>query len=80
MRKYVITMTSINGRTMTWTTANSYFAKHLMQSFVANDKVADVRMKVVRGNEGQMRLGDRLKPTTTREQTNNKHNTMIITT
>ena len=52
MRKYVITMTSINGRTMTWTTANSYFAKHLMQSFIANDKVADVRMKVVRGNEG----------------------------
>ena len=53
MRKCVITVTCVNGQAMNRTTANQYFAQHLMKMFVKHDRVADVRMKIVRGKEGQ---------------------------
>ena len=51
MRKCVITVTCVNGQVMNRTTANQYFAQHLMKMFVKHDRVADVRMKIVRGKE-----------------------------
>lgn len=57
MREYVITATFVNGQVMNRTTANQYFAQHLMKMFVKHDKVADVRMKIVRGKEGADRAG-----------------------
>ena len=57
MREYVITVTFINGQVMSRTTANQYFAQHLMKMFVKHDGVADVRMKIVRGKEGQTEPG-----------------------
>ena len=52
MREYVITVTFVDGQVMNRTTANQYFAQHLMKMFVKHDKVADVRMKIVRSKEG----------------------------
>lgn len=52
MREYVITVTFANGQVMNRTTANQYFAQHLMKMFVKHNRVADVRMKIVRGKEG----------------------------
>ena len=52
MRKCVITVTCANGQVMNRTTANQYFAQHLMKMFVKLDRVADMRMKIVRGKEG----------------------------
>ena len=57
MRKCVITVTCVNGQAMNRTTANQYFAQHLMKMFVKHDRVADVRMKIARGKEGQTGLG-----------------------
>ena len=57
MREYVITVTFVNGQVMNRTTANQYFAQHLMKMFVKHDKVADVRMKIVRGKKGQTEPG-----------------------
>ena len=57
MRKCVITVTCVNGQAMNRTTANQYFAQHLMKMFVKHDRVADVRMKIVRGKEGQTESG-----------------------
>lgn len=51
MREYVITVTFVNGQVMNRTTANQYFAQHLMKMFVKHDRVADVRMKIVRGKK-----------------------------
>ena len=51
MREYVITVTFVNGQVMNRTTANQYFAQHLMKMFVKHDSVADVRMKIVRGKK-----------------------------
>ena len=51
MREYVITVTFVNGQVMNRTTANQYFAQHLMKMFVKLDRVADMRMKIVRGKE-----------------------------
>ena len=48
MREYVITVTFVDGQVMNRTTANQYFAQHLMKMFVKHDRVADVRMKIVR--------------------------------
>ena len=53
MKEYVITATFVNGQVMNRTTANQYFAQHLMKMFVKHDKVVDVRMKIVRGKERQ---------------------------
>ena len=50
--EYVITIAFVNGQVMNRTTANQYFAQHLMKMFVKHDRVADVRMKIVRGKEG----------------------------
>lgn len=57
MRKCVITVTCANGQVMNRTTANQYFAQHLMKMFVKHDRVADVQMKIVRGKEGQTESG-----------------------
>ena len=38
MRKCVITVTCVNGQVMNRTTANQYFAQHLMKMFVKHDK------------------------------------------
>ena len=57
MKKYVITVTFVNGQVMNHTTANQYFAQHLMKMFVKHDKIADVRMKIVRGKERQTESG-----------------------
>lgn len=57
MKEYVITITFVNGQEMNRTTTNQYFAQHLMKMFVKHDRVADVRMKIVRGKEGQTGLG-----------------------
>lgn len=57
MRKCVITVTCANGQVMNRTTANQYFAQHLMKMFVKLDRVADMRMKIVRGKEGQTEPG-----------------------
>lgn len=57
MRKCVITVTCVNGQAMNRTTANQYFAQHLMKMFVKHDGVADVRMKIVRGKAGQTEPG-----------------------
>lgn len=57
MRKCVITVTCVNGQVMNRTTANQYFAQHLMKMFVKHDKVADVWMKIVRDKEGQTEPG-----------------------
>ena len=51
MREYVITVTFTNGQVMNRTTANQYFAQHLMKMFVKHDRVVDVRMKIVRGKK-----------------------------
>ena len=51
MRKCVITVTFVNGQVMNRTTVNQYFAQHLMKMFVKHDRVADVRMKIVRGKK-----------------------------
>ena len=51
MKEYVITVIFVNGQVMNRTTANQYFAQHLMKMFVKHDRVADVRMKIVRGKE-----------------------------
>ena len=51
MREYVITVTFVDGQAMNRTTANQYFAQHLMKMFVKHDRVADVRMKIVRGKK-----------------------------
>ena len=51
MKEYVITATFVNGQVMNRTTANQYFAQHLMKMFVKHDKVTDVRMKIVRDKE-----------------------------
>ena len=51
MRGYVITVTFVNGQVMNHTTANQYFAQHLMKMFVKHDRVADVRMKIARGKK-----------------------------
>lgn len=51
MREYVITVIFVNGQVMNRTTVNQYFAQHLMKMFVKHDRVADVRMKIVRGKE-----------------------------
>lgn len=51
MKEYVITVTFVNGQVMNRTTANQYFAQHLMKMFVKHDKVTDVRMKIVRDKE-----------------------------
>ena len=52
MKEYVITVTFVNGQVMNHTTANQYFAQHLMKMFVKHDRIADVRMKIVRDKEG----------------------------
>ncbi len=58
MREYVITVTFVNGQVMNrTTTANQYFAQQLMKMFVKHGRVADVRMKIVRGKEGQTEPG-----------------------
>ena len=57
MSEYVITITFVNGQVMNRTTANQYFAQHLMKMFVKHDSVADVRMKIVRGKERQTEPG-----------------------
>ena len=54
MKKYVITVTLVNGQVMTRTTANQHFAQYLMKMFIEHDKVADVRMKIVRSRQGQV--------------------------
>ena len=51
MRKCVITVTCVNSQVMNRTTANQYFAQHLMKMFVKHDRVADVRMKIVKGKK-----------------------------
>lgn len=51
MREYVITVTFVNDQVMNRTTANQYFAQHLMKMFIKHDRVADVQMKIVRGKE-----------------------------
>ena len=51
MREYVIAITFVNGQMMNCITANQYFTQHLMKMFVKHDRVADVRMKIVRGKE-----------------------------
>ena len=60
MKKYIITVTFVNGQIMNHTTANQYFAQHLMKMFVKHDKVADVRMKIVRSKEDQTRPDQQL--------------------
>ena len=60
MKKYIITVTFVNGQTMNHTTANQYFAQHLMKMFVKHDKVADVRMKIVRSKEDQTKPDQQL--------------------
>ena len=57
MREHVITVTFVDGQVMNRTTANQYFAQHLMKMFVKHDRVADVRMKIVRGKERQTEPG-----------------------
>ena len=57
MREYVITVTFVNDQVMNRTTTNQYFAQHLMKMFVKHDRVADVRMKIVRGKGGQTESG-----------------------
>ena len=57
MKEYVLIVTFVNGQVMNRTTANQYFAQHLMKMFVKHDRVADVRMKIIRGKEGQTELG-----------------------
>ena len=51
MSEYVITIAFVNGQVKNRTTANQYFAQHLMKMFVKHDRVADVRMKIVRGKK-----------------------------
>lgn len=51
MKEYVITVTLVNGQVMNRTTANQYFAQHLMKMFVKQDRVADVQIKIVRDKE-----------------------------
>ena len=51
MKKYVITATFANGQVMNCTTANQYFAQHLMKMFVKHGRVADVWMKMVKGKK-----------------------------
>ena len=53
MKKYVIIVTFINGKTMSRTTLNQYFAQHLIKIFIKHDKVTDVRMKIVRDRKDQ---------------------------
>ena len=60
MREYVVTVTFVNGQVMNRTTANQYFAQHLMKMFVKHDRVADVRMKIVRGKKSQAEPGRQL--------------------
>jgi len=38
MRECVITVTFVNGQVMNRTTANQYFAQHLMKMFVKHDR------------------------------------------
>ena len=54
MKKYVITVTLVNGQMMTRATANQHFAQYLMKMFIKHDKVADVRMKIVRDRQSQV--------------------------
>ncbi len=49
--EYVITIACVNGQAMNRTTANQYFTQHLIKMFVKHDRVADVRMKIVRGKK-----------------------------
>ena len=52
MRECVITVTFVNGQMMNRTTANQYFAQHLMKMFAKYDRRTDVRIEVVRSREG----------------------------
>ena len=52
MREYVIIVTFVDGQVMNRTTANQYFAQHLMKMFVKHDRVADVRIEAVRSRKG----------------------------
>lgn len=42
MKEYVITVTFVNGQEMNRTTANQYFAQHLMKMFIKHSRVVDV--------------------------------------
>ena len=54
MKEYVITITLVNGQVMKRTTANQHFAQYLMKMFIKHNKVADVRIKIVRGRQSQV--------------------------
>lgn len=78
MKEYVITVTFVNGQVMNRTTANQYFSQHLMKMFVKHDRVADVRMKIVRSKKGLDRVRLMTKSIRSTQQINDQHNNIII--